>query len=25
VIIPGHGRETSVLRERENNPHVGRM
>ena len=24
LIIPGHGRETSVLRERENNPYVGR-
>ena len=25
LVIPGHGRETSVLREREENPHVGRM
>lgn len=24
LVIPGHGRETSVLREREENPHVGR-
>jgi len=25
LIIPGHGHETSVLRERENNPHIGRF
>ena len=25
LVIPGHGRETSVLREREENPHIGRF
>jgi glyoxylase-like metal-dependent hydrolase (beta-lactamase superfamily II) len=25
LVIPGHGPETSVLREREDNPFVGRL